>query len=411
MVLFAAMLVALVGFTALSIDVGYFLSQRRAVQNAADAAVMAGGRYLIQQTNPTSTSAQTGAVAAVAAYAAADGFTGGASGTTVLTTFPASDEIAVTVTYAVPKFFIGVIYHGAWNVQATATARFPTTPSPYALIALGQSPAPGITFGGIGGSSGNGVIIQCTPPAAGCGSIGSNSNITMNGNNYGDVGGVLGAVGTVDSVPSTFSTYGTYGGQGVIPDPFLPISAPDCTSMAQDPTPDNSVSGVWTLSPGHYTKFNPPGNVKTFVLAAGVYCFDTNIKLNSSQTSWTATAGVMMYFHNGYTFAPGNVNLYINDSKYAGLDTGNSKWNTIAVWIDNSCSSLTSLALNGSGNMTINGAIYAPCTDISLGGNNGSKAVTGAVVGYDIKIAGSVTFNMNTNSDYNAGPPQVYLVH
>src|SRR4051812_46260729 len=46
LVIAALMMTALVGFTALVVDVGDAYAQRRLVQNAADAAALAGARYM-----------------------------------------------------------------------------------------------------------------------------------------------------------------------------------------------------------------------------------------------------------------------------------------------------------------------------------------------------------------------------
>ncbi|MBX6341832.1 MAG: pilus assembly protein, partial [Thermomicrobiaceae bacterium] len=53
MVMFALMVTILIGFTALAIDVSHLLSERRAAQNAADAAAMAVGKALARNLGST----------------------------------------------------------------------------------------------------------------------------------------------------------------------------------------------------------------------------------------------------------------------------------------------------------------------------------------------------------------------
>jgi len=50
LILFAVALVGMVGMTGLAIDLGYTFSQKRAIQNAADAGALAGAQYLTKST-------------------------------------------------------------------------------------------------------------------------------------------------------------------------------------------------------------------------------------------------------------------------------------------------------------------------------------------------------------------------
>jgi len=59
LVMFALMVTVFAGMLGLAIDVGYAYSQRRTVQNAADAAAMAGARMVANWTSANPTSAQT----------------------------------------------------------------------------------------------------------------------------------------------------------------------------------------------------------------------------------------------------------------------------------------------------------------------------------------------------------------
>lgn len=420
LVMFAISLVLLLGFIGLSIDVGYYLSQRRAVQNAADAAAMAGGKYLSLQMDRTSATTKTNTANAARAYAATNGYTVGA-GTTIDVDSTAT-EVTVTVQHDVPKFFSSVIFSGPWTVEAVATSRLKPNPSPYAMIALGPSPNPGIVFGGL---NSYGVTVDCDPPSPGCGSIGSNANITINGNVKGDISGVLGAVGTVTSVPGTFKADGgIFTNQGLIDDPFLPIARPECDDpMKMEKNPEIAVDGDdLTLSPGYYTALNVKN--KKVTMKPGVYCFDVSLDLGNGELK--AGSGVLLYFRNGASIAdsPTNAKMTIADAKSQNnpdIDWtrdpwyGDAKWNKVAVWVDNTnpngtCASGNQVKLNGNGDLNIHGAIYAPCSHVELGGSNNTVSMAGVVIGNDIKISGNVNFKMTTSNDYLAGPGYVYLV-
>jgi len=101
-------MVALIVMAALTIDGGYAYVQRRRMQNAADAAAMAGARTRALG----GSTAQVGAV--VNQYAAANGATG------VSWIYPTGQKIEVTASCAFPTFFAGVI--GLWQMTASATA-------------------------------------------------------------------------------------------------------------------------------------------------------------------------------------------------------------------------------------------------------------------------------------------------
>lgn len=192
LVLFALMAVVLVGFLGLAADVGYYLSKRRSAQNAADAAALVAAR--LRSRGATEAAANTAALTYVASN-----IDDQADVEIIYDDY----RVIVDVRQEVPTFFIGVLYTGDWVAKVTATAIWSPVITPYALIALGHDPAPGITFSGLNAPQGS-ITIQCDPPSQSCGSIGSNSDITFNGNPSGDIGGNISAVGTLDSVPSSF---------------------------------------------------------------------------------------------------------------------------------------------------------------------------------------------------------------
>ena len=111
LVVFALALVGIIGTVGLVIDGGSTFVQRRDEQNVADAAAMAAGYAYLEGTDFT-----------VAAHnvAAANGYTDGASSTTVMVT-ESNDEITVTVTRPHQNYFAGVLGFASWPVSTTAT--------------------------------------------------------------------------------------------------------------------------------------------------------------------------------------------------------------------------------------------------------------------------------------------------
>lgn len=134
LVVFALALVVILAGVGLVLDGGSTFAQRRAEQNAADlAALAAANDYLV---NHNVTSATTTALR----VASADGYTNGAPGVSVTTSYDMSAGVRVTVNITAPhpNSFAGVVGMSSWNVSVTATALtgFPDTatgPAPFIL--------------------------------------------------------------------------------------------------------------------------------------------------------------------------------------------------------------------------------------------------------------------------------------
>uniref|UniRef100_A0A831TC92 Putative Flp pilus-assembly TadG-like N-terminal domain-containing protein n=2 Tax=Thermorudis TaxID=1649508 RepID=A0A831TC92_9BACT len=440
MVLFALMAVVLFGFLGLAADAGYLISERRGVQNAADAAALVAAR--LRSRGAT----EEAATAAALAYVADNEY----DGATVDIEYN-DYRVTVSVRQEVPPFFIGVLYTGDWVTEATATATWTPIQTPYALIALGHDPAPGITFSGLNAPQG-GITIQCDPPMQNCGSIGSNSDVTFNGNPSGYIGGNISAVGALDSVPSSFQYGGiAAGGQGDILDPFAGTPKPECKDKGKITIDDQ---GRWHLSPGLYTDFQAsaptptptPGdgggkgggkgsgngggsggsgapNPKEVIFEGpGIFCFSGEKASLSVENNipHRSNGGVLLYFTDGATidFQSGDSSdLIVSSADATGDSLGNSNWNQMAIWVDNTPVSeckgqgdKNTVRLEGKGELDIQGAIYAPNSQIALKGNSNSATVGGPVVGHCVDIGGSVIFTITVPEELQTNQGQVYLI-
>jgi Flp pilus assembly protein TadG len=117
-VIFALALVAIVAMVGLVLDGGSAFAQRRAEQNAADLAALAGANtYLLTGDQATST-------AAARANAATNGYAHGSGGTTVAVAYDFSNGAAVRVSITAPhrNNFAGVVGMPSWDVSTTAQA-------------------------------------------------------------------------------------------------------------------------------------------------------------------------------------------------------------------------------------------------------------------------------------------------
>jgi hypothetical protein len=116
LVLAAAAMVVILGMAAMAIDVGMFLQERRDLQNAADAAALAGA--------PDLPGSPANAVDHANSWAEQNGIGAGElEGVTVSTTYVTDDTITVQVKRDVPWLFARVLGRGSDTVRADATAR------------------------------------------------------------------------------------------------------------------------------------------------------------------------------------------------------------------------------------------------------------------------------------------------
>jgi hypothetical protein len=118
LVVFALVLIAIIGMVGLAIDGGSTFAQRRNQQTAADmAALAAANDYLL-------TNSSIEASSRAQAVSTSNGFTNGSGPTTVDVDISTSNGVAVTVTVdsAHRNSFLGALGMANWQVTTTATA-------------------------------------------------------------------------------------------------------------------------------------------------------------------------------------------------------------------------------------------------------------------------------------------------
>lgn len=141
LVVFILALVAIVAGVGLVIDGGFAFAQRRAEQNAADLAALAGASALLNGQDPT---------AAALASTDGNGFEDGQGGVAVsVVVTPKTVTVDITAPHA--NYFAGVVGQPSWDVSVTATALtgIPTQFMGVAPFILSQDlfdPATGLPF-------------------------------------------------------------------------------------------------------------------------------------------------------------------------------------------------------------------------------------------------------------------------
>lgn len=117
--IFALVLVAVVAMTGLVLDGGSTFVQRRDMQNAADAAVMAAGYDYVHTFSPAS------ATAAAKAAAAANGYVEGVDGVVInvsVIEYAAGTTFQVDLQKPHENAFSGIVGLSTWDVSTTATS-------------------------------------------------------------------------------------------------------------------------------------------------------------------------------------------------------------------------------------------------------------------------------------------------
>jgi hypothetical protein len=441
LVLFAGGLLALLLVCALAFDVGSMLVQRRDEQNAADAAALAGARFVLS--DPVAAEAAAREIAKMNGYEDSD------PNEVVTVHIPAIHGryvglpgfIEVEVGSTRPSIFGGVIGKANWATGAMAVAtNSQNLTFPFSMMALNPTACKAIAV------SGQGVIqafanIQSNSNGADCAGIG-----------FSRTGGA-----TIDvNVPNaTCRVVGQFQDQGsgppincaiaqnsfALPDPLRNLPAPAKPALAAPMEPlghtkaapdycpgatgskqpsetqtaacDVGGNGssyrdlAWILHPGLYPHGLFVSNGARAYLLPGIYWIggggvdvggggtiftvatQTDANVNPSLATWGG--GVMIYNSKLPTIPGGPFTLNSNAAtmKMKPLDLPTSDpnhiYNHIVIFQDRTNAS--TVTLNGSTSITeVMGIIYVPAAQVKLLGNGGTL-ITDQIIAdtYDIK--------------------------
>jgi hypothetical protein len=414
-ILFALLILSLVGVMALSIDGGFIMAERRQTQSAADAGALAAAISMYGAGTAGEVNASGIAYGALNADVPAgnvevhwpplDGTYAGNGG-----------YVQAIVAKDVQKFFVGAVYPGDWSVRASAVAGIEMEQKPYALLALGcDQRNPGIYI--------NGTTDVNIPN----GSIMANCDIDSSGtSNTVQVGDTIDAHGTIDGNSNWAAPSGVHEGRPVIDDPLLGTPVPPrgttVTSTELSAAGFKRVGSkhvcplTCTISPGYYNNLDEIQAGGTIRLQPGIYFVDGNTRLSLSNTdSWIIGKGVLLYFAKGSTASMGagigNIELSAPCLETtpaipgcSGLAAYPGGGNAITLWIDN----CTEFVSGGNGVFRVEGVIYDPCSFVQLHGTPDSNGVQ--VIVHTLKLVGTSSFNLNYRNYVEADTPKVFLV-
>lgn len=365
-ILAALCMTIILGFLALSVDMGLVFCVKRSAQTAADSAAITGAQE-IRFADVTS---------AAKADSARNGYTDGTGGVTVTVNNPPASGphsgnaayVEVIVAKAQNTYFMNLFNQGSMTVKARAVATMGTT----------QNCVYSLNTSGIDINASNGVNVQM-PNCAMYGDSSSSSDLSVTGGatintaGFNLVGGY-----TVNNGGSETPTPST--GIAPVSDPLAYLTPPTWNASSCIANPNYGGGGT----------FNNVGAV-----GGGTICYNGLTIANGA----SATLNPGLYIINGtLTVAGGSVISGTGVTFYlpagASLNVGNGinwnlkaptsgTWNGILFYQDRS--NTTAESLEGGASSVMQGILYFPKANFTF--ENGTNATTYASI-----VAGSLTF-------------------
>lgn len=429
LVLFAGGLFTLLVIAALAFDVGMVLVERRDEQNAADAAALAGARYVLTDT--------TQATAAARQIATANGFSNGTFSQVVNVYIPAIHGryaglpgfIEVQIQNTRPSIFAGVMGKGSWAVGAFAVAtNSQNLTFPFGMLALNPTACKAIQISGSGvvnsygniQANSNGSACTSGPPIGFSRTGGSTVNVIADD-------ATCRTVGKIQDQGTGSMTCTKAENSFALPDPLRNLAAPTkpalaapmvqvggtglavpdyCPGAASPRNPNESsprlcdVGGngstyngkKWLLSPGLYPGGLKISNAATAYLLPGIYWIGGGgfnattdgsvITVANAADAATGTwgGGVMIYNSKLPGSAGGDISgggssatFKIKPLNVASGDP-NEIYNNMVVFQDRALSN--TVTFNAAATVTeVSGIIYVPKGQVKLNGNTGTLTV------------------------------------
>ena len=374
LLVFAIMIVAMTGFVALTVDVGFAYKEKQDAQQAADAAALAASGVLRETLSPEQ--------ATVKAYAIAEanGFKNGVGGIIVDVNIPPASGpyrgltnfAEVLIDTGSDAYFSGVLGFEAFDVAARAVAGGIGVNGDYGIVALNPTICKALDLNGNIGIQINaaGIFVNSNCPTD---AFYANGNVTVNTKVNSVVGGWNG-VGTISINPP--------------PTPASPITDP--LAGLPVPTPPTNVvtcpgswSGTITLQPGRYECQLDPVGARGIIFAPGNYHVTGGIVANGGGNI-TFGAGEYTIGGSGLMVTGGgritvnNALLYIEAGELELTGTGLTRLFAptsgpyTGISIFQSRTNATQMDIKGTSLTAGAGAIYGKAAKVNLVGNSGS---------------------------------------
>ncbi len=435
LVVFAVVLVALLGLTALAIDGSMVFSDRRFAQSAADTAALAGAGKAadgIKTLNNSNFNCASGAVTSAIAAAKNSAIDSASLNAFTIDT-DVSDKHGVTVDCGTVNHLDskGNVFYKE-NYLDVKTYITSTTPTSFAQLFTTQPLVNSVeavvrVHPPVGLGMGNAILSLSDVCKQGGNIIGgiwadgkgtvkingggmfSFSCINTNGPPTVDVTGYIGYMDGADPFdPQTATFPGTFPVKTTTPLPYVPFPEPVCPTTASK----GKMNGTDTFEPGNYSEISIT-NGETATLKPGLYCVTGHkgvsvsgvIKTVESHT-WAADpanknlpAGVTIFVKEGPVTINGGSNIDLHAPYYnTQVNAGSVQGMLIFMAFGNA----SNVNITGNDTSYFGGTIYAPDGSVEIGGTSATNSPIEfgtQLIGQLIKVHGDVEIDIKYQAD------------
>jgi hypothetical protein len=421
LILIALAAIGLFAVTGLAIDGGAKFSDRRHVQNAADAAALAGALDWGNQTADPVYDAD-GNLASPLAWKLKSLNIADQNGyhvsTDVQVYLCSEHDASCGPGYAGSTQYVQVIITSYVKTYFARVVGIPQTKNTVQAIALAKrsgplfqgnsivalnphSSCPGSLIVGGGGTvtlDGGGILVNSDSADCAFEQQGCNMNlefingggITSSGDENVDFDACYTGSATTPAYNSDQIQFPT--------DLEIPDEPDECD--VSSPGWFNSDTMTTYLHPGRYNEFPPKSGggitVRDHIfMNPGIYCVNNVVKLTDQHLILDGD-DITIYIRPGYDFSIENGEFHLTAST-----SGEYQGYLIIVAPDFSGSPQT-CKIDGNANDSYTGTIYAPYCNLTINGTANSTAYNGQIIGYEVKINGTSDISFTYDEDLNA---------
>lgn len=389
LVFVAIAMVALLGFLAMTLDVGAGNRQRRIAQTAADAGALGGGTEIYRRLSGSSIPDDT-----VRASALNEAVRNGFPADDVTVNYPPASGphtsdlryVEVIINRTIPTIFGSIFNFTSLNAGARSVAGV----SNYALnclVSLDPSGPRAIEVENGGEMDTNcGIAINSTNPNAL--DVNSSGQLDASGSSIAISGGWTGNK-TPSPEPSTNTA--------AVQDPLSYVQSPTVTSCDQH-TGLLTITKDTVLNPGvycggiHVTNKSVTLNPGTYITAGGGFVIETGGIINGNGVTLINTIDPV----TGSTFAP----FYFGKGCKATLKAPSTgAYAGIVMYGDPAGPSgaINTFACSSDSPPELTGALYFPTQTIFFDGSNTTTEIMGAVIAKNVDVSGKISITNDTS--------------
>jgi Flp pilus assembly protein TadG len=371
-------LVVLMGFLGLGIDVGYLRHMRTKMQQAADAAALAGASEL--NYGDWSAAADTDA--------ASNGFTNGSNGTTITVNNPPayggyagnSNYVEVVIQQPQPTFFMSVLGFHQVNVAARGVASLGSAPGCiYALSPTGTA---------LEVSAGAAVTAACAVDVNSSSGSALDVSGTLAAKSVGVVGGYSGSASPrpITGIPPAVDPFAS------LPDPSIGSSCTYSTQVTIRTRRGRNYQ-VYPCVYGGGLVITGRGDV-TFNAGTYIFTAPPGLEIDGDVSGNSQGSGVTIY-------ATGNAGITINITGGTGFTlTAPTSGTYSGILMFQNPSDTTAASISSVNSTGLTGALYFPTAQVTMNDGNCSAATYSILVAYSATLTGADCFN----ADYSTLP-------